>query len=61
MKENNMCLFAKWELIEEKSERRQSNWLGFHQLDDIITYVDVYRKKKLNGIYKYKTVEILSG
>jgi len=52
-----MCLFAKWALVEEKSERRKANWLGLHRLEDLITYVDIYRKKKLNGIYKYKTVE----
>jgi hypothetical protein len=46
----------KWECVEENTRRRQvvSNPL-LGVISDGDVYVDVYRKKKRNGTYKYKT------
>lgn len=50
-------LFGKWELFEEGKPMICES---YHVLWDTTrthrVIVDVYRKKKLNGMYKYKTV-----
>lgn len=50
-------MFGKWELVEENVEKILviSNMYSFRTSHKTV-YVDIYRKKKLNGIYKYKTV-----
>jgi len=50
-------LFPKWELVEEGKITyctRYNDLLG--KTGPIIVLVDVFRKKKLNGLYKYRTV-----
>ena len=53
-----MFLFTKWELVEENKLMTEVTYglllpRGFNER---CVHVDVYRKKKLNGIYKYKNV-----
>lgn len=50
-------MFGKWELVEEnKPMVCESFDTLFCIVEHHIVYVDVYRKKKWNGIYKYKNV-----
>jgi hypothetical protein len=48
----------KWELVEENKVMTKNviyPFIGIEKNYD--TFVDIYRKKKLNGTYKYKTIE----
>jgi len=48
----------KWELIEENAVRRKvvGNFL-LGTISEGEVYVDIYKKKKWNGLYKYKIKE----
>ena len=49
--------FGKWELVEEGKPMINEEFnpvTGYRRVHNVI--VDVYRKKKLNGIYKYKSI-----
>jgi len=50
-------MFQKWELVEENKRMvcETHNPIMGH-ISTGIVYIDVYRKKKMNGIYKYKQV-----
>ena len=48
----------KWELIEEDVHGRKQNIDSiFGIINNIPCRYDVYRKKRWNGIYKYKKIE----
>ena len=50
-------LFGKWELVEEGKHMVNHEYnpcTGYSNTYPVI--VDVYRKKRLNGMYKYKNV-----
>lgn len=50
-------MFGKWELVEEAKPMvcRSFNVVFGYSAPYWVT-VDVYRKKRLNGMYKYKSV-----
>jgi hypothetical protein len=51
-------MFSKWELIEEDVPMIRTTYYSVNLiLSKEKIRVDVYRKKKWNGIYKYKNVE----
>lgn len=52
-------MFSKWELVEEGKimEKRMVAVAWGYESPLIRCVVDVYRKKRWNGIYKYKYVE----
>jgi len=51
-------MFNKWELVEENKSMVQVvyGYLFPEGREEAPVHVDVYRKKKLNGMYKYKYV-----
>jgi len=50
-------MFKKWELIKENQERIMERYYPLTYITIIErVIVDIYRKKKFNGIWKYKYV-----
>lgn len=49
-------MFNKWELVEENKLMIKRSYNALRGVSEIYVHVDVYCKKKLNGIYKYKNV-----
>ena len=51
-------ILSEWKLVEEKKTvaRRRDNPLS-GMIDEGTKEVDLFRKKKWNGLYKYKTVD----
>lgn len=51
-------MFEKWELVEENKPMTEvtDGFMLPNGCREREVHVDVYRKKKLNGIYKYKNV-----
>lgn len=49
-------MFKKWELIEKEKRMVCERFNPFFGYSSYLVYVDIYRKKKFNGTYKYKKV-----
>ena len=49
-------MFSKWELVEQKKPMVVVYYGLLYGSHARHVYVDVYRKKRLNGMYKYKNV-----
>jgi len=48
----------KWELIKEEVTYKKDVYnFGWGTIQTYDVFVDIYRKKKWNGTYKYKKVE----